>query len=138
MAGVPLPGQELLLLPDPVDGVLNHVPLNDNPLPPQPNLVVETTKVCKNPSSLEDLCVRGYLKYLENEIVTYVSLTQSKSHLVKGVAKRMLQVIINYCNTPCLLYDSTIADPEGRHQQSTDGAGQLRAEGEDDISDPQR
>ena len=94
MAGVPLPGQELLLLPDPVDGVLNHVPLNDNPLPPQIN-VVETSKLCKNPSSLEDLCVRGYLKYLENEIVTYVSLTQSKSHLVKGVAKRMLQVRIS-------------------------------------------
>ena len=96
MAGVPLPGQELLLLPDPVDGVLNHVPvpLNDNLLPPQPNLVLEATKLSKNPSSLEDLCVRAYLKYLENEVVTYVSLTQSKSHLVKGVAKRMLQVSI--------------------------------------------
>ena len=34
----------------------------------------------------------AYLRYLENEIVTYVSLTQSKSHLVKGVAKRMIQV----------------------------------------------
>ena len=34
----------------------------------------------------------AYLKYLENEMVTYVSLTQSKSTLVKGVAKRMLQV----------------------------------------------
>ena len=88
---MPLPGQELLLLPDPVD-VLNHVPLNDNPLPPQPNLVLEATKLSKSPSSLEDLCVRAYLKYLENEVVTYVSLTQSKSHLVKGVAKRMLQV----------------------------------------------
>ena len=96
MAGVPLPGQELLLLPDPVDGVLNHVPLNDNPLPPQANLVVEATQLSKNPSSLEDLCVRAYLKYLENEVVTYVSLTQSKSHLVKGVAKRMLQVSIYF------------------------------------------
>ena len=96
MAGVPLPGQELLLLPDPVDGVLNHVPLNDNPLPPQPNLVLEATKLSKSPSSLEDLCVRAYLKYLENEVVTYVSLTQSKSHLVKGVAKRMLQVRIKF------------------------------------------
>ena len=95
MAGVPLPGQELLLLPDPVD-VLNHVPLNDNPLPPQPNLVLEATKLSKSPSSLEDLCVRAYLKYLENEVVTYVSLTQSKSHLVKGVAKRMLQVRIYF------------------------------------------
>ena len=93
---MPLPGQELLLLPDPVDGVLNHVPLNDNPLPPQPNLVLEATKLSKSPSSLEDLCVRAYLKYLENEVVTYVSLTQSKSHLVKGVAKRMLQVRIYF------------------------------------------
>jgi hypothetical protein len=42
---------------------------------------------------LEDLCVDAYLKYLETEIVTYVSLTQSKSVLVKGVAKRMLQVM---------------------------------------------
>ena len=89
---MPLPGQELLLLPDPVDGVLNHVPLHDNPLPPQPNLVLEARKLSKSPPSLEDLCVRAYLKYLENEVVTYVSLTQSKSHLVKGVAKRMLQV----------------------------------------------
>ena len=46
----------------------------------------------RDPSSLEDLCVMAYLRYLENEIVTYVSLTQSKSHLVKGVAKRMIQV----------------------------------------------
>ena len=98
MAGVPLPGQELLLLPDPVDGVLNHVPLNDNPLPPQPNLLVDTAKLCRSPPSLEDLCVKAYLKYLENEIVTYVSLTQSKSHLVKGVAKRMLQVRIYHIN----------------------------------------
>ena len=33
------------------------------------------------------------VRYLENEMVTYVSLTQSKSTLVKGVAKRMLQVV---------------------------------------------
>ena len=49
-------------------------------------------QVSRDPSSLEDLCVMAYLRYLENEIVTYVSLTQSKSHLVKGVAKRMIQV----------------------------------------------
>ena len=35
----------------------------------------------------------AYLKYLENELVTYISLTQSKSHLVKGVARRMLQIL---------------------------------------------
>ena len=52
----------------------------------------EASKVAKSPASLEDICVMAYLKYLENEIVTYISLTQSKSHLVKGVAKKMLQV----------------------------------------------
>ena len=36
--------------------------------------------------------IRVIARYLENEMVTYVSLTQSKSTLVKGVAKRMLQV----------------------------------------------
>ena len=40
----------------------------------------------------QDACVLAYLKYLENEIVTYISLTQSRSTLIKGVAKRMLQV----------------------------------------------
>ena len=32
-------------------------------------------------------------RYLENEMVTYISLTQSKSHLVAGVARRMLQIL---------------------------------------------
>jgi len=92
--GPPAPGQEFLLLPDPVDAVLNHGGVGDNPLPDRPERpVAEKKKICKNPSSLEDLCVMGYLKYLENEIVTYISLTQSKSHLVKGVAKRMLQIL---------------------------------------------
>ena len=93
--GPPAPGQEFLLLPDPVDAVLNHAGVDNNPHQdrlerPQP----EKKKVFKSPNSLEDLCVMSYLKYLENEIVTYISLTQSKSHLVKGVAKRMLQVIL--------------------------------------------
>ena len=35
----------------------------------------------------------AYLKYLENEVVTYISLTQSKSRLVKGVSKRMLELL---------------------------------------------
>ena len=94
MAAVPLPGVgagDLLLLPDPVDGVLNHAPVQADPhaaaATDQP-----ASKQVRNPSSLEDKCVMAYLKYLENEIVTYISLTQSKSHLVKGVAKRMIQV----------------------------------------------
>ena len=88
MAGVG--AGDLLLLPDPVDGVLNHVPQ-----PQDPALLArseENNKIYKNPASLEDICVMAYLKHLENEIVTYISLTQSKSQLVKGVAKRMLQV----------------------------------------------
>ena len=90
----PVPGQEFLLLPDPVDAVLNHGGVGDNNHLPerQERPVQEKKKICKNPQNLEDLCVMAYLKYLENEIVTYISLTQSKSHLVKGVAKRMLQV----------------------------------------------
>ena len=93
MAAVPLPGVgpgDLLLLPDPVDGVLNHAPAQADPH--NPAAADQQPVKVKNPSSLEDMCVMAYLKYLENEIVTYISLTQSKSHLVKGVAKRMIQV----------------------------------------------
>ena len=100
MAAVPLPVGEgnLLLLPDPVEAVLNHVPLvHDHDPDQQPPAAasranLEASKVARSPASLEDICVMAYLKYLENEIVTYISLTQSKSHLVKGVAKKMLQV----------------------------------------------
>ena len=98
MAAVPLPVGEgnLLLLPDPVEAVLNHVPIVHDHDPDQPPAAsranLEASKVAKSPASLEDICVMAYLKYLENEIVTYISLTQSKSHLVKGVAKKMLQV----------------------------------------------
>jgi len=92
--GPPAPGQDFLLLPDPENAVLNHGGVGDNPLPDRPEEpIMDKKKICKNPSSLEDLCVMGYLKFLENEIVTYISLTQSKSHLVKGVAKRMLQIL---------------------------------------------
>lgn len=91
----PPPAQEFLLLPDPVDAVLNHVGLEadlalEQPRPQQSKQEVEQR--VRNPASLEDACVMAYLKYLETEIVTYISLTQSKSLLVKGVAKRMLQV----------------------------------------------
>ena len=100
MAAVPLPVGEgnLLLLPDPVEAVLNHVPLvhgghdPDQPPAAASRANLEASKVARSPASLEDICVMAYLKYLENEIVTYISLTQSKSHLVKGVAKKMLQV----------------------------------------------
>jgi len=92
----PPPAQEFLLLPDPVDAVLNHVGLEadlalEQPRPQQSKQEVEQR--VRSPASLEDACVMAYLKYLETEIVTYISLTQSKSLLVKGVAKRMLQVL---------------------------------------------
>lgn len=48
----------------------------------------------QNAESLEDLCIMSYLKYLESEVVTYIALTQSKSRILKGVAKRMLKVIL--------------------------------------------
>jgi len=108
MAGVPLPGGnpgvggldlvpgdppgELLLLPNPEGGVLNHGGQNLQGAEPQ-NKRSEDKLIFKNPLSLEDLCVTSYLKYLETEIVTYISLTQSKSQLVKGVAKKMLQIL---------------------------------------------
>ena len=50
----------------------------------------------QNPESLEDLCIMRYLKYLEQEVVTYIALTQSKSRILKGVSKRMLKVRISY------------------------------------------
>jgi len=37
--------------------------------------------------------VLSYLKQLETEMVSYISLTQSKSVLLKGVARRMLQIL---------------------------------------------
>ena len=62
--------------------------------------ILETLKYIKkytllylqNPESLEDMCIMSYLKYLESEVVTYIALTQSKSRILKGVAKRMLKV----------------------------------------------
>ena len=35
----------------------------------------------------------AYLKWLETEIVSYIGLTQSKSRLLKGVAKKMIQIL---------------------------------------------
>jgi len=102
MAAVPLPAGgggpgDLLLLPDPGEGVLNHVPLPPDLLPS--GRLEDARKVNRNPTSLEDACVLAYLKYLENEIVTYISLTQSRSTLIKGVAKRMLQILKDDINT---------------------------------------
>ena len=115
MAAVPLPGGgagDLLLLPDPVDGVLNHAPLQADP----PHAAAVDQPAGKQPrhqaSSLEDLCVMAYLKYLENEIVTYISLTQSKSHLVKGVAKRMIQVPTTH-SPSTVSYNAVCLDSQG-------------------------
>jgi len=94
---IPLPGDippaGFLLLPEPVDGVLNHAGVNifpaDDPFPNR----AESKTLLKNPDSLEDKCILAYLKYLETEVVTYISLTQSKSKLVKNVGKKMLQLL---------------------------------------------
>ena len=91
MAALPLDGG-VLPLPDeddlpPLlepDAVLNR---------PGGNLQEEQRKTTYSPKTLEDVCVMAYLKYLENEMVTYISLTQSKSRLVKGVARRMLELL---------------------------------------------
>lgn len=96
----PVGGPEFLLLPEPEGGVLNHGGADNVPEEGARNpLETEKARVLKTPSSLEDLCVDAYLKYLETEIVTYISLTQSKSLLVKGVAKRMLQILKDDINT---------------------------------------
>ena len=102
MAAVPLPlgdgvgllppGENFLLLPDPV-GVLHHGGPANIPLLDEETLEEQLRKQVKTAQTLEDICVMAYLKYLENEVVTYISLTQSKSFLVKGVAKRMLQIL---------------------------------------------
>ena len=104
MAAVPLPlgdggggilppaGDAFLLLPEPV-AVLNHGGQGGANLQEEGDTIDERLRKSVNcPQTLEDACVMAYLKYLENEMVTYISLTQSKSHLVKGVAKRMIQV----------------------------------------------
>ena len=62
----------------------------------------------QNAESLEDLCVLSYLKQLETEMVSYISLTQSKSVLLKGVARRMLQVTGLYSLYPSLPYSFAI------------------------------
>ena len=86
--GAPLPpaGDDHLPLHEP-DALLGHGGQ------PGGNLQEEQRKAVFSPKTLEDACVMAYLKYLENEMSTYISLTQSKSRLVKGVARRMLELL---------------------------------------------
>ena len=42
------------------------------------------------PCSLENAAIVAYLKYLEAEVVAYISLTQTESTLLRGVAVRMM------------------------------------------------
>jgi len=104
MADDPLPGgiappEGFLLLPEPEEAVLNHAGVNIfQPGDPSLDQAVKKT-VLKNPESLEDLCILSYLKYLETEVVAYISLTQTKSQLVKGVAKRMLHLLKDDINS---------------------------------------
>ena len=90
--------------------------------------------------------IRVIARYLENEVVTYVSLTQSKSTLVKGVAKRMLQVrrsdVFIDNSYHCLysffsILNQFFSDPEGQYKLPADRAGELRIAGEDDQEHPQ-
>ena len=85
-APLPPPGDDLLPLPEPD-------PLLDHGGQPGGNLQEEPRKTAFSPKTLEDACVMAYLKYLENEMATFISLTQSKSRLVKGVARRMLELL---------------------------------------------
>lgn len=50
------------------------------------------------PSRLESLALDAYLKYLEGEAATYVALSRSKSVLLAGVAKNLLQTLKNQLN----------------------------------------
>ena len=52
----------------------------------------------KIPSSLEDAAIDAYLKYLEAEVVAYISLTQTESTLLRGVAVRMMASLKNQLN----------------------------------------
>ena len=86
MAALPVGEGNLLPLPEP-DALLQHGGH------PGGNLQEEQGKAAFSPKTLEDACVMAYLKYLENEMATYISLTQSKSRLVKGVARRILELL---------------------------------------------
>ena len=52
----------------------------------------------KSPLSLEDLAIEAYLKYLEGEVVAYISLTQTESSLLRGVAVRMMATLKDQLN----------------------------------------
>ena len=56
-------------------------------------------KVLRTADSLEDLCTLAYHKYLETEIVTYITLTQSRSQLCRGVTRRMLAILKDDINS---------------------------------------
>ena len=51
------------------------------------------------PSSLEDACVDVYLKFLEEEVVAYVGLTQSESRVLRGVASKMVKSLKDHLNS---------------------------------------
>ena len=98
MAALPLGDGEAPLPPDGDDfddlpPLLEHDEVFDNDGPPGGFFREEQRKVTYNPKTLEDACVMAYLKFLENEMATYISLTQTKSRLVKGVARRMLEML---------------------------------------------
>ncbi|CAB4067446.1 unnamed protein product [Lepeophtheirus salmonis] len=50
------------------------------------------------PESLESLSVKRYLQFLEAECAAYVALTQKDSVLLKGVSKRMLELLKEQIN----------------------------------------
>ena len=70
----------------------------------QPNIVQLqapislTLNKMKSVSTLEDLAIDAYLKYLEGEVVAYIGLTQTESALLRGVAVRMMATLKDQLN----------------------------------------
>ena len=79
------------------DVPVNQIQEDAAPLP-IPSSIVPTYK-SKSPSILEDLAIEAYLKYLEGEVVAYISLTQTESALLRGVAIRMMAVLKDQLNS---------------------------------------
>ena len=72
----------------------------------QPNIAqlqapvsLTTLNKMKPVSTLEDLAIDAYLKYLEGEVVAYISLTQTESALLRGVAVRMMATLKDQLNS---------------------------------------
>ena len=65
----------------------------------QPPISLTPQNKMKTASTLEDLAIDSYLKYLEGEVVAYISLTQTESALLRGVAVRMMATLKDQLNS---------------------------------------